>query len=88
MLFWFSHNHRLPQQSTDTTLEWVERSIAGIIDQVDALEIVVPPMEQGKLSNDRRENVYDKEEEVEDEEPLNPPCPPPRRQHRDDQQGN
>jgi hypothetical protein len=87
MLFWFSHNHRLPQQSTDTTLEWVERSIAGIIDQVDALEIVVPPMEQGKLSNDRREDVYDKEE-VEDEEPLNPPCPPPRRQHRDDQQGN
>jgi hypothetical protein len=26
------------QQSTDTTLEWVDCSITGIIDQVNALE--------------------------------------------------
>jgi hypothetical protein len=36
------------QQSTDTTLEWVECSIVGIIDWVDTLEIAVPPTDQGK----------------------------------------
>jgi hypothetical protein len=30
------------QQSTDTTLEWVERSMARIIDRVHALEIGLP----------------------------------------------
>jgi hypothetical protein len=30
------------QQSTDTTLEQVEHSMAGIIDHVDALEIGLP----------------------------------------------
>jgi hypothetical protein len=30
------------QQSTDTTLEWVERSMARIIDHVDALVIGLP----------------------------------------------
>jgi hypothetical protein len=30
------------QQSTDTTLERVERSMAGIIDRIDALEIGLP----------------------------------------------
>jgi hypothetical protein len=36
------------QQSTDTTLEWVECSIVGIIDWVDTLEIAVPPTDQDK----------------------------------------
>jgi hypothetical protein len=75
------------QQSTDTTLEWVERSIAGIIDWVDALETRLPPTDQAKLLDETREDDYDEEEEVEDAEPFNPPCPPPRwSQHHDDQQ--
>jgi hypothetical protein len=71
------------QQSTDTTLEWVEHSIAGVIDRVDALETGFPPMDQTKLPDETREDDYD-EEEVEDEERFNPPCPPPRWQHRDE----
>jgi hypothetical protein len=74
------------QQSTDTTLERVERSIAGIIDQVDGVETGLPPTYQDKVPNDTREDDHDEEEEVEDEEPFHPPCPPPWRQHRDDQQ--
>jgi hypothetical protein len=34
------------QQFTDMTLEWVERSIAGIIDRVASLETTVPTMDQ------------------------------------------
>jgi hypothetical protein len=67
------------QQSTNTTLEWVEHSIVGIIDRVDALETRLPPTDQDKLPDDTHEDDHDKEEEVEDEEPFYPPCPPPRR---------
>jgi hypothetical protein len=76
------------QQSTDTTLEWVERSMARIIDRVHALEIGLPWTDQDKLSDDTREDDHghEEEEEVGDEEPFNPPCPPPWRPHRDDQQ--
>jgi hypothetical protein len=74
------------QQSTGTTLERVKRSIARIIDWVDTLETAVPLMGQDKPADKTHEDAYDKEEEVEDEEPFNPPRPPtPRRQqHRDD----
>jgi hypothetical protein len=61
------------QQSTDTTLEWMECSIARIIDRVDALEIGVLAMDQDKLPDDTREDDHDEEdkmEEVGDEEPL------------------
>jgi hypothetical protein len=68
------------QQPTDTTLEWVERSIARIIDQVDGLETGLPLMDQDKLAD------HSDEEEVEDEELFHPPHPPPWRQHHDDQQ--
>jgi hypothetical protein len=76
------------QQSTDTTLERVERSMAGIIDRVDALEIGLPQIDQDKLLDDTHEDNHDheEEEEVDDEEPFNLPCPPPRRLHREDQQ--
>jgi hypothetical protein len=40
------------QQSTDTTLEWVERSIAGSIDRVEALETGVPARNQDKFPDD------------------------------------
>jgi hypothetical protein len=74
------------QQSTDTTLERVERSMAGIIGCVDALETGLPRIDQDKLPDDTHEDDHDHdEEEVDDEEPFNPPHPPPRRQHRDDQ---
>jgi hypothetical protein len=77
------------QQSTDTTLEWLEHSIAGIIDWVEALETRVLAIDQDKLPDNTREDDHDEEderEEVEDEEPFNPPPhPPPRRQHHDDQ---
>jgi hypothetical protein len=66
----------------------VERSIARIIDRVDTLETVVPPMDQDKLPDETHEVIYDEEEEVENEEPFNPPRPPLRQQHRDDQQGH
>jgi hypothetical protein len=69
------------QQSTDTTLEWVERTIARIIDWVDALETGLPLKDQDKLPDETHEDNYDEEEEVEDEEPFNPPRPPPRWQH-------
>jgi hypothetical protein len=69
------------QQSTDTTLEWVERTIARIIDWVDALETGLPLKDQDKLHDKTHEDNYDEEEEVEDEEPFNPPHPPPRWQH-------
>jgi hypothetical protein len=74
------------QQSTDTTFEQVECSIAGIIDQVDALETRLPPTDQDKKLPDKthEDNYDDDEEEVEDEEPFNPPHPPPRWQHRND----
>jgi hypothetical protein len=70
------------QQSTDTTLERVECSIAGIIDQVEVLEIGVLATDQDKLPNDTCEddhNEEDKMEEVVDEEPFNPQARPPPR---------
>jgi hypothetical protein len=73
------------QQSTSTTLEWVEHSIAEINDRVDALETGLPLTDQDRLLDDTHEDDHDEEEEAEDDEPFNPPCPPPRRQHRDDQ---
>jgi hypothetical protein len=74
------------QQSTDITLERVERSIAKIIDRVDALETGLPPVDQVKLAEETREDDYNEVEE--EEEPFNPPPPPQQRQHRDDQQGH
>jgi hypothetical protein len=71
-------------QSTDMTIEWVEHSIAKIIDRVEALEIGVLAMDQDKLLDYTREDNHDEEdemEEVDDEDPFNPP---PRRQHRND----
>jgi hypothetical protein len=65
------------QQSTNTTIEQVERSIAGIIDRVDALETGLPLTDQDKLPDETHEDNYDEEEEVDDEEPFNPPRPPP-----------
>jgi hypothetical protein len=62
------------QQSTNTTLEWVECFIAGIIHLVDALETGLPPTDQAKLIEETREDNYEEQEE----EPFNPPCPPPR----------
>jgi hypothetical protein len=61
------------QQSTETTLERVERSIAIIIDRVDALETRLPPTDQAKLVEGTREDDYDEEED----EPFNPPRPSP-----------
>jgi hypothetical protein len=74
------------QQSTDTTLEWVEHSMVGIIDRVDALEIGLQQIDQDKFLDDSHEDNHDDAEEVDDEEPFNPPRPPPRRPQRDDQQ--
>jgi hypothetical protein len=71
------------QQSTDTTLEQVECSMAGIIDRVDALDIGLPRIDQDMLLNNTREDDHDDEEEVDVEEPFNPPHPPPHRQHHD-----
>jgi hypothetical protein len=73
------------QQSTDTTLEWVERSMAGIIDRVDALEIGLPQTDQDKLPDDtcEEDHNHDDEEEVDDEGPFNPQRPPPRQPHHD-----
>jgi hypothetical protein len=68
------------QQSTDTTLEQMEHSIARIIDQMEVLETGEPAMDQDKLPDHTREDNHDEEDEG--EEPFNPP---PRRQHRDDQ---
>jgi hypothetical protein len=45
------------QQFTDITLERVERSIAGIIDRVDALEIRFPLTDQDKLPNETHEQL-------------------------------
>jgi hypothetical protein len=74
------------EQSTDTTLERVECSMAGIIDCVDALEIGLPQIDRDKLPDDTRDDDHDDAEEVDDEEPFNPPSSPPRRLHHDDQQ--
>jgi hypothetical protein len=65
------------QQSTNTTLELVERSMARIIDRVDALEIELPQIDQDKLLDDTREDDHNDTEEVDDEESFNPPRPPP-----------
>jgi hypothetical protein len=68
------------QQSTDMTLEWVESSIVGIIDRVEAMETGVPATDQDKLPDDTREDNHDEEhqmEEVVDEEHFNPPPRPP-----------
>jgi hypothetical protein len=77
------------QQSTDTTLEQMERSIARIIDRVEVLESGAPATNQDKFPGDTREDDHDEKgemEEVDGEEPFNPPPhPPPRWQHRDDQ---
>jgi hypothetical protein len=74
------------QQSTDTTLERVERSMAGIIDHANASEIGLPQIDQDKLPDDTHEDDHDDAKEVNDKEPFSPPHPPPRRPHRDDQQ--
>jgi hypothetical protein len=68
------------QQSTDTTLEWVECSMARIIDRIDTLETGLPRTDQDKLPDDTREDDHDhnEEEEVDDEKPFNAPHPPPR----------
>jgi hypothetical protein len=68
----------LNQQYTDTTLERVKFSIVGIIDWVGGLEFGLPPTDHAKLLDETHEDDYNEEEEVEDEEPFNPPCPPPR----------
>jgi hypothetical protein len=59
------------QQSTNMTLERVERSIARMIDCVEALETGVPTTDQGKHLDDTREDDHDEEEVVEEEEPFN-----------------
>jgi hypothetical protein len=63
------------QQSSDMTLEWVEHSIARIIDRGEALLTRVPTMDQDKFPDNTHEGNYDEvdEEEVEDGEPFNPP---------------
>jgi hypothetical protein len=73
------------QHSTDTTLERVERSMARIIDRVDALETGFSRTDQDKLPDDTLVEDHDHgdEEEVDDEDPFNPPCPPPRWPHHD-----
>jgi hypothetical protein len=71
------------QQPTDMCLEWMEHSIARIIDRVEVLETGALAVDQDKLPDDTCEDDHDEEdemEEVDDEEPFNPP---PRRQHRD-----
>jgi hypothetical protein len=66
------------QRSTNTTPEWVECSMAGIIDCVDALKTGLPQTDRDKLPDDTHEDDHDHdEEEVDDEEPFNPPHPPP-----------
>jgi hypothetical protein len=50
------------------------------------LETGLPPAvqaNQAKLAEETHEDDYNEEEE--EEEPFNPPCPPPRWQHRDGQ---
>jgi hypothetical protein len=64
------------QQSTETTLEQVERSIVVVIDRVDALETRLPLTDQAnqaKLVEGTFEDDYDEEED----EPFNPPRPSP-----------
>jgi hypothetical protein len=67
----------------------VERSIAGIVDLVEALETGVPAMDQDKLSDDTCEDDHDEEdkmEEVVNEDTFNPPPHAPSHwQHCDDQ---
>jgi hypothetical protein len=62
------------------TLERVERSMAGIIDRVKALETALPITNKDMLPDDTRDDDHDEEdevEEVEDDEPFNPlPRPP------------
>jgi hypothetical protein len=73
------------QQSTDTTLKCMKHSIAAVIDRVDALETGLPLADQAKLDDETREDDYNDENE---DKPFNPPRPPPRWQHLDDQQGH
>jgi hypothetical protein len=61
------------QQSTKTSLERVECSIAGLIDQVDALETRLPPPDQTKHAEETHEADYHEEEES-----FNHPHQPPR----------
>jgi hypothetical protein len=56
------------QQSTDTTLERVVRSIATVIDRVDALETRLPPVDQEKLDEETREDDYNDEKEDEEDD--------------------
>jgi hypothetical protein len=51
------------QQSTDTTLEWVECSMVGIIDRIDTLEIGLPQTDQDKHLNDTHEDDHDHNDE-------------------------
>jgi hypothetical protein len=69
------------QQSTGTTLERVERSIARVINRVDTLDTGLPPADQAKLVEETHGDNYEEEED----EPFNYPHPPPQWQHRDDQ---
>jgi hypothetical protein len=48
--------------------------MARIIDHVDVLETGLPLTDQDKLPDDTHEDDH---EEVDDEEPFNPPRPPP-----------
>jgi hypothetical protein len=47
--------------------------MAGIIDRVGTLEIGLPQIDQDKLPDDTREDDHGDAEEVDDEEPFNPP---------------
>jgi hypothetical protein len=62
------------QQSIDTTLEWVECSITGIIDWVDALETGLPLIDQDKHPAETTRTTMIRR--VEDEETFDPPRPP------------
>jgi hypothetical protein len=70
------------QQSTETSLEQVERSIAGVLDRFDILETRLPPVDQAKHAKESHEEDYDNEEEGR----FNPPRRPPRQQYDDEQE--
>jgi hypothetical protein len=59
--------------------------MAGIIDRVDTLEIGLRQIDQDKIPDDTHEDDHDDTEEVDDKEPFNPPRPPPRWLHCDNQ---
>jgi hypothetical protein len=76
MIELFTKNH----QSKETSLERVEHSIVGVLDQVGTLETRLPSANQAKhATEETHEEDYNEEEE-----PFNPPCPPPRRQYQNE----